>query len=151
MVIAFPSQVVRSRIFSGNFFLLRGNVEKFVDRARRIWRLIHDDFVRAFEQHDVLLTPVTLSAARQNSWFVKADNRQRTAVEDACTQAANLAGIAAVAVPVGLDSRGLPLSVQLMAPSGQEHRLLSVAQWLQEHAAFRCKTLDAGAQLNKEI
>ena len=136
MFVASP-QVVRSRIFAGNFYLLRSNTEKFVDRARRVWRLIHDDFSRAFEQCDLLLTPLTLSAARRQSWFVKADSRQRTAVEDVCTQAANLAGVAAAAVPVGRSAEGLPLSVQLLGPSGCEHRVLSAAQWLERRAEFR--------------
>lgn len=128
---------MRSRIFSGNFFLLRGNAEKFIDRARRVWRLIHGDFASAFESCDLLLGPVTLSAARRHSWFTAADNRQRIAVEDIFTQGVNLGGAAAVAVPVGRSAEGLPLSVQLLAPSGHEHRLLSAAQWLQQRAQFR--------------
>lgn len=90
--------VIKNRILSGNYFLLTKNYEKFYMKALKVRRMISDDFERVFrsknkkENVDIILTPTTLSDAPLYSEFVKNSNRDQCAVQDYCTQAANMAG-----------------------------------------------------------
>lgn len=70
------------------------------------------------------------------SEFIKTDNRSQAAVQDLCTQSANMAGVPAISVPVALNPDGLPLSLQLMAPWGHDASLLSAAKWLELYVNF---------------
>lgn len=90
--------VVKNRILSGNYFLLEKNYEKYFKKALRVRRLISNDFDKVFngldatERVDVILTPTTLSDAPLYSEFVQSTNRDQCAVQDFCTQPANMAG-----------------------------------------------------------
>lgn len=92
------NEVVKNRILSGNFFLLSRNYEKFFTKALKVRRMISDDFDKVFantddsKNVDVILTPTTLSDAPSYSDFVQNSNRDQCAVQDYCTQAANMAG-----------------------------------------------------------
>ncbi|XP_042872095.1 glutamyl-tRNA(Gln) amidotransferase subunit A, mitochondrial-like [Penaeus japonicus] len=131
------NDVVRGRILAGNYFLLRENKEKYYEQALKVRRLILQDFENVWNSGvHFLLTPVTLSAALRYSEFSSLDNRTQTATQDICTQASNMAGVPAVTVPVSLNEEGLPLSLQLMAPRGEDADLLSVAKWIEQHLKF---------------
>lgn len=90
--------VVKNRILSGNYFLLERNYKKYFEKALKVRRLISDDFDNVFsglngaERVDVLLTPTTLTDAPLYSEFVQSSNRDQCAVQDFCTQPANMAG-----------------------------------------------------------
>lgn len=86
------NDVVKNRILSGNFYLLRRNYDKYFEKAMRVRRLISMDFQRVFDEVDVLLTPTTLSDAPRYKDFVQGTNRDQCAVQDFCTQPANMAG-----------------------------------------------------------
>ncbi|XP_047114440.1 glutamyl-tRNA(Gln) amidotransferase subunit A, mitochondrial isoform X1 [Schistocerca piceifrons] len=130
-------EVVRSRILSGNYFLLRRNYNKYFVQALKLRRLIAQDFEQVWSLGvDVLLTPVTMTDAPRHSEFVKLDNRQQCSSQDYCTQPANLAGLPAISVPVKLSKNGLPLSLQLMAPMFKEDTLFRTAKWIEESLKF---------------
>uniref|UniRef100_A0A182P455 Glutamyl-tRNA(Gln) amidotransferase subunit A, mitochondrial n=1 Tax=Anopheles epiroticus TaxID=199890 RepID=A0A182P455_9DIPT len=128
--------VVKNRILSGNYFLLRENYDKYFQKALKVRRLIADDFVRAFKEVDVLLTPTTLSDAPLYKDFVQSNNRDQCAVQDFCTQSANMAGIPALSIPVRLSSRRLPISLQLMGDNFTERRLLQIGSWIEKEVDF---------------
>ncbi|NXC16905.1 GATA amidotransferase, partial [Corythaeola cristata] len=87
------NDVVRGRILSGNYFLLKQNYENYFIKAQKVRRLIANDFVKVFQSGvDILLTPTTLSDAVPYMEFIKEDNRTRSAQDDILTQAANMAG-----------------------------------------------------------
>ncbi|XP_056282370.1 glutamyl-tRNA(Gln) amidotransferase subunit A, mitochondrial [Pseudoliparis swirei] len=131
------NDVVRGRILSGNYFLLKQNYEHYFVKAQRVRRLIADDFKRAFASGvDVLLTPTTLADAARYSDFTQEDNRTRSAQEDVFTQPVNMAGLPAVSVPTALSSRGLPIGLQLIGPALQDKKLLCVAQWMEQRVGF---------------
>ncbi|XP_075058963.1 glutamyl-tRNA(Gln) amidotransferase subunit A, mitochondrial [Mixophyes fleayi] len=131
------NDVVRGRILSGNFFLLKQNYEQYFVKAQKVRRLIADDFVNVFRSGvDILLTPTTLGDAAPYIEFIKEDNRTRSAQEDVFTQCANMAGIPAVTVPAGLSSRGLPLGLQFIGQAFHEHQLLMVAKWFEKQIDF---------------
>lgn len=92
------NKVVKNRILSGNYFLLKNNYEKYFEKALKVRRLICNDFDRVFcnenneKNIDLILTPTTLSDAPLYQEFVKSSNRDQCAVQDFCTQPANMAG-----------------------------------------------------------
>lgn len=86
------NEVVRNRILTGNYFLLTKNYEKYFSQALKVRRLIMNDFDRVWDDVQVLLTPTTLSTAPRYSDFVKKTNRDQCALQDFCTQPANMAG-----------------------------------------------------------
>lgn len=132
------NNVVKNRILSGNYFLLRRNYEKYFTKALKVRRLISNDFKEAFAKFDLLLTPTTLTDAPLLDDFKKASNRDQSAVQDFFTQPANMAGIPAVSIPIKLSTKnGLPISLQLMAPHSQENTLLNVARWIEKAVAFK--------------
>ncbi|XP_063773132.1 glutamyl-tRNA(Gln) amidotransferase subunit A, mitochondrial [Pseudophryne corroboree] len=131
------NDVVRGRILSGNFFLLKQNYEQYFVKAQKVRRLIADDFVNVFRSGvDILLTPTTLGDAAIYQDFIKEDNRTRSAQEDVFTQCANMAGIPAITVPAGLSSRGLPLGLQFIGQAFREQQLLTVAKWFEKQMDF---------------
>ncbi|NWU92472.1 GATA amidotransferase, partial [Upupa epops] len=131
------NDVVRGRILSGNYFLLKQNYEKYFVKAQKVRRLIADDFVKVFGSGvDVLLTPTTLSDAAPYREFIRADNRTRSAQDDILTQAVNMAGLPAINVPTALSERGLPIGLQFIGRSFQERQLLTVAKWFEKQVQF---------------
>ncbi|CAH8834407.1 unnamed protein product [Trichobilharzia szidati] len=130
--------VVRGRIFAGNFFLLRDQQCRHLEAARRLWRLIKEDFIKAFESVDFILTPVSPNLPISIAEFTKLDNRTRTTLDDVCTVAVNLAGLPAVAFPVGVSPTfGLPISLQLIGPYFSEPQLLSLVAKIENLANFQ--------------
>ncbi|XP_074043373.1 glutamyl-tRNA(Gln) amidotransferase subunit A, mitochondrial isoform X2 [Macrotis lagotis] len=131
------NDVVRGRILSGNFFLLKENYDDYFVKAQKVRRLIANDFVKVFNSGvDVLLTPTTLSDAVPYLEFIKEDNRTRSAQDDIFTQSANMAGLPAVNVPVALSSQGLPVGLQLIGRAFSDKQLLTVAKWFEEQVQF---------------
>ncbi|XP_055371774.1 glutamyl-tRNA(Gln) amidotransferase subunit A, mitochondrial [Condylostylus longicornis] len=133
--------VVKTRILAGNYFLLRRNYEKYFLKALKVRRLIADDFKKVFNNEngvDVLLTPTTLSDAPLYTDFIKSSNRDQCAVQDYCTQPANMSGIPAINVPIRLSSRGLPIGLQLMSDNFNDQFLLTIAKWIESQVNFDC-------------
>ncbi|XP_049673658.1 glutamyl-tRNA(Gln) amidotransferase subunit A, mitochondrial isoform X2 [Accipiter gentilis] len=131
------NDVVRGRILSGNYFLLKQNYENYFIKAQKVRRLIANDFVKVFRSGvDILLTPTTLSDAVPYMEFIKEDNRTRSTQDDILTQAANMAGLPAINVPTALSERGLPVGLQFIGRSFQEKQLLTVAKWFENQVKF---------------
>ncbi|XP_053794800.1 glutamyl-tRNA(Gln) amidotransferase subunit A, mitochondrial isoform X1 [Vidua chalybeata] len=153
------NDVVRGRILSGNYFLLKQNYEKYFVKAQKVRRLIANDFVKVFRSGvDILLTPTTLSDAAPYTEFIQEDNRTRSTQDDILTQAANMAGeqgqelncfplpshftcpvplgLPAINVPTALSKRGLPVGLQFIGRSFQEKQLLTVAKWFEKQVQF---------------
>ncbi|XP_059045521.1 glutamyl-tRNA(Gln) amidotransferase subunit A, mitochondrial isoform X1 [Achroia grisella] len=133
------NDVVRCRIFGGNYFLLTRNYDKYFIKAQKLRRLISNDFKMVFQgdNHvDVLLTPTTLSDAPLYKDFMLKHNRDQCAFQDYCTQPANMAGIPAISIPICLSKNNLPLSVQLMGPCLSEELLLNIAKRIESIVKF---------------
>lgn len=131
------NEVVRGRILAGNFFLLRRNYKQYFVRAAQLRRLIAADFSSAFEaQVDIILAPVTLTAAPTFEEFSSVDNRTQQEVQDLFTVGSSLAGLPAITVPIAMSKLGLPLSMQLIASFRDDYFLLDVARSLQKLFSF---------------
>lgn len=113
---------VKRRIMLGTYALSEGYADRYYTKALKVRRLIRGDFDQAFGQADVLLGPVTPSAAFRLG--EKVDDPIQMYLCDLFTVGANLAGLPALSLPAGLSDQGLPLGVQLQAPPLEEGRLL---------------------------
>jgi len=128
---------VKRRILIGTYVLSAGYYDAYYLRAQKVRRKIADDFDQAFQKVDALLTPTAPSAA-----FALGD---RTAdpvamyLNDVFTVTVNLAGLPGVSVPAGLDSKGLPLGLQLIGRALDEGTLFSLAGAVEKAAAFKSK------------
>ncbi|XP_050534476.1 glutamyl-tRNA(Gln) amidotransferase subunit A, mitochondrial [Daktulosphaira vitifoliae] len=130
-------EVVRSRILSGNYFLLKKNYEKYYSQALKVRRLISNDFNNLWRSDfDFLITPTTLTTAPLLSDFKSLDNRTQCATQDYCTQPANMCGCPAITIPVKLSSDQLPIGIQIMAPNFDDIKLLQFASWLETRLQF---------------
>jgi aspartyl-tRNA(Asn)/glutamyl-tRNA(Gln) amidotransferase subunit A len=129
--------VVKNRILAGNYFLLRKNYTTHFLKALKVRRLISEDFRKVFSNVDILLTPTTLSDAPLLNDFVKNNNRDQCAIQDFCTQPANMAGIPAISIPIKLSSNQLPLSLQLMTSNFNENKLFEVAKFIENTVDFK--------------
>lgn len=130
------NDVVKNRIFSGNYFILRKNYEKYFMKALKVRRLISDDFRKAFSDVDVLLTPTTLSDAPFLKDFIQKHNRDQSAIQDFCTCPANMAGVPAITIPIKLSENKLPISLQLMSPMFNEQVLFKIAKFIEDSVSF---------------
>lgn len=130
------NEVVRNRILTGNYFLLTRNYEKYFNQALKVRRLISNDFLHAWENVQMLLTPTTLTTAPLYRDFIQKTNRDQCALQDYCTQPANMAGIPAVSIPIKLSKEGLPISLQLMGRNLSEPMLLAVAKYIENIVRF---------------
>lgn len=130
------NDVVKNRIFSGNYFILRKNYENYFMKALKVRRLISDDFRKVFSEVDILLTPTTLTDAPYLRDFVQKHNRDQSAVQDFCTCPANMAGVPAISIPIKLSQNNLPLSLQLMSSMFSEQTLFNVAKFIEDSVEF---------------
>jgi aspartyl-tRNA(Asn)/glutamyl-tRNA(Gln) amidotransferase subunit A len=130
---------VRRRIMIGTYVLSAGFYDAYYNRARKVRALIKRDFEAVFaEGVDAILTPATPSAAFGLGEMASADPVEMY-LNDVFTVTVNLAGLPGVAVPVGLDGRGLPLGLQLIGRPWDEGNLLNHAHVLERAAGFVAK------------
>ena len=130
---------VRRRIMVGTYVLSAGFYDAYYNRARRVRALIKKDFDDAFAQGvDAILTPATPSAAFGLGEMASADPVEMY-LNDVFTVTVNLAGLPGVAVPAGLDAKGLPLGLQLIGRPWEEGDLLNVAYAIERAAGFVSK------------
>jgi aspartyl-tRNA(Asn)/glutamyl-tRNA(Gln) amidotransferase subunit A len=130
---------VRRRVMVGTYVLSAGFYDAYYNRARKVRALIKRDFETVFaEGVDAILTPATPSAAFGLGEMSNADPIQMY-LNDVFTVTVNLAGLPGIAVPVGLDGKGLPLGLQLIGRPWAEADLLNHAHVLEQRAGFVAK------------
>jgi aspartyl-tRNA(Asn)/glutamyl-tRNA(Gln) amidotransferase subunit A len=106
---------VKRRIMLGTYALSSGYYDAYYGQAQKVRTLIARDFEAAFHQVDVLVSPTTPTTAFGIG--ERTDDPMAMYLADLCTIPSNLAGNAALSVPVGLaDEDNLPVGLQIMAP-----------------------------------
>ena len=116
---------VKRRIMLGTYALSVGYYDAYYLQAQRVRTLIAQDFARAFEQVDVIVSPTTPTTAFKLG--EKAEDPMAMYNFDLCTLPLNLAGLCGMSVPSGLASdTNLPTGLQIMAPAFQDDRLYKV-------------------------
>ena len=132
---------VQRRIMVGTYVLSAGFYDAYYNRARRVRTLIKKDFEDAFAAGiDAILAPTTPSAAFGLGEMQDADP-VKMYLNDVFTVTLNLAGLPGVAVPTGVDAKGLPLGLQLIGKPWEEGDLLNTAYALEQAAGFVAKPL----------
>ena len=131
---------VKRRVMIGTYALSAGYYDAYYVKALQVRRLIAEDFTKAYEKCDVLLTPTTPSAAFPIGKNV--EDPLEMYLNDVFTVTVNLAGLPGISVPAGLDADGLPLGLQLIGKAFGEEELLRTAGVLEEAAGFDAQPQD---------
>jgi aspartyl-tRNA(Asn)/glutamyl-tRNA(Gln) amidotransferase subunit A len=119
---------VKRRIILGTYALSSGYYEAYYGQAQKVRTLISRDFAKAFEQVDVLVSPTTPFVAFP--FGSRTSDPYQMYLADLYTIPANLYGGPAISVPCGL-SEGLPVGLQIMAPTMADDRIYRVAAALE--------------------
>ena len=120
---------VKRRILVGSYALSAGYFDAYYLKAQKVRRLIQQDFINAFKEVDVLMSPVSPTPA-----FIQGEKNTDPVsmyLEDVFTIAINLAGIPAMSVPAGFVD-GLPVGLQIIGDYFSEARLLNAAHQFQQ-------------------
>jgi aspartyl-tRNA(Asn)/glutamyl-tRNA(Gln) amidotransferase subunit A len=128
---------VKRRIMLGNYALSAGYYDAYYLKALKVRRLIRNDFDRAFETCDILLSPVAPTPAFKVGELV--DDPLAMYLSDIYTLSANLAGLPGISLPGGISSGGLPIGIQLLGPPFAEETLLRAARMFERETPWHTK------------
>ncbi len=115
---------VKRRIILGTYVLSSGYYDAYYLRAQKVRTLIRQDFLNAYRDVDVILTPTAPTPAFRRG--AKADPLAMYLC-DIYTIGVNLAGLPAVSVPCGFSADGRPIGMQLIGQPFGEAELLAMA------------------------
>ncbi|PHZ83798.1 Asp-tRNA(Asn)/Glu-tRNA(Gln) amidotransferase subunit GatA [Paremcibacter congregatus] len=128
---------VQRRIMIGTYVLSAGYYDAYYLKAQKIRTLIVQDFVKAYEKVDVILTPTAPSAAFPLG--EKMDDPIAMYLNDVFTVPASLAGLPAISVPAGLSKEAMPLGLQIIGQAFDEETVLRAGHVLEHAAGFTAK------------
>lgn len=117
---------VKRRIMLGTYVLAKGYYDAYYLQALKVRRRIKNDFDAAFAKCDFILTPTSPMTAFKLG--EKVTDPIQMYLCDIFTAPANLAGIPAISIPFGADSKGLPIGMQVIAPAFHDLALMNFAK-----------------------
>ncbi len=127
---------VKRRIILGTYVLSSGYYDAYYLRAQKVRTLIRQDFLRAFEKVDAIVTPTTPTAAFKIG--EKSDDPMQMYLSDIFTISCNLAGICGISVPCGFTKKPkLPIGLQLLGKPFGEEMLLKIAHAYEQSTNWR--------------
>ncbi len=116
---------VKRRIMIGTYTLSAGYYDAYYLKAQKVRTLIYQGFQNVFKEVDFLITPVSPETAFKIG--EKSSDPIKMYLSDIFTIAVNLAGLPAISVPCGFDSKGLPIGLQVIGKAFDEETVLKVA------------------------
>lgn len=128
---------VKRRIMIGTYVLSAGYYDAYYLKAQKVRRLIRDDFIKAFEKCDLILTPTAPTAAFPIGDKTMNSNPILMWLNDIFTVSVSLAGLPAMSLPIGLSASGLPLGMQLVGKAFDEGTIFKAASALEKDVDFR--------------
>jgi aspartyl-tRNA(Asn)/glutamyl-tRNA(Gln) amidotransferase subunit A len=127
---------VKRRIILGTYVLSSGYYDAYYLRAQKVRTLIRQDFLRAFEKVDAIVTPTTPTAAFKIG--EKSDDPMQMYLSDIFTISCNLAGICGISIPCGFTAKPkLPIGLQLLGKPFGEEILLKIAHAYEQSTNWR--------------
>ncbi len=135
---------VKRRIMLGSFVLSSGYYDAYYKKGLKTKALIKQAFDKAYENYDVILSPVAPTTAFQLG--EKIDDPLKLYLGDIYTALVNIAGLPALSAPCGFDRNGMPIGVQLIGNAFQENLLLKAAYAFQKETDYHKKQPSAAAK-----
>lgn len=124
---------VKQRILLGTHALSSDYYEAYYLKAKKVWTSIRQEFEETFTKYDILVTPTTPTTAfRMNHNLRDPWSMFRN---DLLTVSMNLAGVPAISIPIGFDSQGLPIGMQIVGKHFAESTLFKVAYTVEQELA----------------
>jgi len=127
---------VKRRIMIGTYVLSAGYFDAYYVKAQKVRRLIKNDFDEAFKKCDLILAPTSPVSAFEIGDQSMNENPINMYLNDVFTVSVNLAGLPALSMPIGLDSKGLPLGMQLIGKAFDEETIFKAAYALEQDVNF---------------
>ena len=116
---------VKRRIILGTYVLSSGYYDAYYKKAQKVRTLVMNEFKKAFEKYDILLTPTSPTVAFDIG--SKSNNPLEMYLADICTVSINIAGLPAISIPCGKDAEGMPIGMQLIGKRFDEQTILNAA------------------------
>lgn len=126
---------VKRRIMLGSFVLSSGYYDAYYVKALKVKALIKQAFDKAFEKYDMILGPTAPTTALKLG-----DNLSdpiKMYLGDIYTVSVNLAGLPGISLPCGMDSKGLPIGMQLIGNSFQEKKIIRAAYAFEQTRTYQ--------------
>ena len=130
----FGSEVKR-RIILGTYVLSSGYYDAYYKKAQQVRTLVIEKFNEIFKDYDLILTPTAPTTAFEVG--TKSNNPLEMYLADICTVSVNIAGVPAISVPCGVDSKGLPIGVQLIGKHFDEETIYRAAYTYEQNSNFK--------------
>ena len=126
---------VKRRIMLGSFVLSSGYYDAYYLKALRTKALIKQAFDKAFEKYDVILGPAAPTTAPKLGESLS--DPLKMYLGDVYTVSVNLAGLPGISVPCGVDSKGLPIGLQLIGDCFKEKNIIRAAYAYEQTRAYK--------------
>ena len=126
---------VKRRIILGTYVLSSGYYDAYYKKAQKVRTMVMNEFNKGFEKFDVILTPTSPITAFGIG--EKSGTPLEMYLADICTVSVNVAGLPGISIPVGVDSKGLPIGMQLIGDKFQEETILNAAYSIEKEIKFR--------------
>ena len=128
---------VKRRIILGTYVLSSGYYDAYYKKAQQVRTLVKNEFSKAFEKYDVLLTPTAPNVAFEIG--TKSNNPLEMYLADICTVSVNIAGLPAISIPCGVNGDNMPIGMQLIGNKFEEEKILNTAYAFEQEYGFREK------------
>ena len=137
----------KRRIILGTYVLSSGYYDAYYKKAQQVRTLVMNEFNKAFEKYDIIVTPVSPTTAFKLG--ERSTNPMEMYLADICTVSVNIAGLPGRSVPCGVDSQGLPIGMQIIGSKFSEETIIKAAYAYEQATNFREKykpTFKGGVQ-----
>ena len=126
---------VKRRIILGTYVLSSGYYDAYYKKAQQVRTLVMKEFDKAYEKYDIILTPTSPTVAFDIG--SRSNKPLEMYLADICTVSVNIAGLPGISIPVGVDSEGMPIGMQLIGNKFQEETILNAAYTLEQKIKFK--------------
>jgi aspartyl-tRNA(Asn)/glutamyl-tRNA(Gln) amidotransferase subunit A len=115
---------VKKRILLGSFVLSSGYYDAYYNQAKKVQRQVKHKFYEIFNKYDLIIMPVAPTTAFE---FDKPLTDLQMYLNDIYTISINMAGLPAMSVPIGKDTKGLPTALQIISKNEDEQKIFNTA------------------------